>query len=154
MSEQPGFLIYKKHYPIPERYRLEDPVLVRLVTGMEWPEFVRAISTMDPAEPDQVALAGLIAVAFWQGNPQMRRNRVAELMERMPLDEIEMVGGDEEDGEGDAGPPDVPGESLNSPTTTSASSPEAPAVTTEASVSEETTETSSGSPGSDITSPA
>ena len=102
MPDKDGVEIYKRFYPWPDRFRLGDPVLVKEVTGMRWPDFVAALDEMDEDEaPDQVVLAGLIAVAFWQGNQQMSRDKARKAIERMPVDEIEMIEGD------DVGPPEL-----------------------------------------------
>jgi hypothetical protein len=107
---QAGVEIYKKFYPWPERFRLGDPVLVKEVTGMRWPDFVAALDEMNEDEaPDQVVLAGMIAVAFWQGNPTMTRDRARRAIEKIPQDDVELIDGDEdeEDEGADAGPPVV-----------------------------------------------
>ena len=101
MPDRDGVEIYKRFYPWPDRFRLGDPVLVKEVTGMRWPDFAAALEEMDVDEaPDQVVLAGLIAVTFWQGNPQMSREKVRRTLERTPMEEIEIIEGDE--GEVDA----------------------------------------------------
>jgi hypothetical protein len=108
VAQQSGVEIYKKFYPWPTRFRVGDPVLVREVTGMSWPEFAAALDEMEQegGTMDQVVLAGMIAVAFWQGNPQMTRERVRRAVERIPQDDLELIDGDEDDAEGvDAGPP-------------------------------------------------
>ena len=92
MPDKDGVEIYKRFYPWPDRFRLGDPVLVKEVTAMRWPDFVAALDELDEDEaPDQVVLAGLIAVAFWQGNPQMSRDKARRAVERIPQDEIEIV---------------------------------------------------------------
>ncbi len=98
MPEQDGFELYKRFYPWPDKFRLGDPVLVQQVTGMRWPEFCSALDEIDPDEPaDQVVMLGLIAVSFWQGNPQMSREKVRRIIERMPQDELDIIEGDVED---------------------------------------------------------
>lgn len=139
MSEE-GFEIYDRFYPSPKRFRLGDPVLVREVTGMSWPEFARGLDAMaddyaafveqgreDEYEPDQVLIVGLMAVAFWQGNKQMSRAKVVRAVEQIPLESVKYVAGNEGD---DASPPD--GAAGQPPSTTSSESdvsPEAPAST-------------------------
>lgn len=111
-SMEDGVEIYNRFYPWPSQFRLGDPVLVREVTGMSWPEFVAALDTFEDEDtPDQVVLAGLIAVAFWQGNPQMTREKARRAIEKTPQDMIEVVEGDEEN-------PPPPGAVGNAPTTT------------------------------------
>lgn len=144
MPDRDGVEINKRFYPWPERFRLGDPVLVKEVTGMRWAEFAQALDELDPEEaPDQVVLAGLIAVAFWQGNQQMSRDKVRRTVERIQMENIEIVEGDE--GEADASPPAEGGEK---PPTTQRSSDAEPD-----SSSDVTSPNGSGSPGSPTTSP-
>ena len=154
-----GVEIYKRFYPWPERFRLGDPVLVTQVTGLSWPEFVEANSAQqraideaaesgeEPPAPDQLVLAGLIAVAFWQGNAQMSREKARRAIERIPLDDIEVVGGDEED---DAVPPaEAAGPPISMPLNGSDASQEASAETAIhlAVTSDETSPNASGEDG-------
>lgn len=74
---------------------------------MTWPDFVRALDELENEDvPDQVVLAGLIAVAFWQGNTNMSRDKARRALERVPQDKIELIDGDRED---DASPPEQAG---------------------------------------------
>ncbi len=146
MPDKDGVEIFKRFYPWPERFRLGDPVLVKEVTGMRWPDFVAALDEMDEEEvPDQVVLAGLIAVAFWQGNQQMSRDKARKAVERMPVDEIEMIEGD------DVRPPEqtAGGESPSPISSASDGSPAAPGETAILldSISDGTSPNGSGSPG-------
>ena len=150
MPDKDGVEIYKRFYPWPERFRLGDPVLVKEVTGMRWPDFVEACNDMEMADgetPDHVVLAGLIAVAFWQGNPQMSRDKVRRVIEKLPQEEIEIIESDE----GDVDPPALAEAGEPSSTTLSEydGSPVAAAttVTPPASTSDATTPNGSGSPG-------
>ena len=120
---QDGLMIYSKFYPWPSSFRIGDPVLVREVTGMSWPEFVAALDNIDEEEaPDQVVLAGLIAVAFWQGNPQMTREKARRAVEKLPQDRVEIIEGDEGD---DVVPPaEAAGEPPSTSSSTSGDSPE------------------------------
>ncbi len=146
MPDKDGVEIFKRFYPWPERFRLGDPVLVKEVTGMRWPDFVAALDEMDEDEaPDQVVLAGLIAVAFWQGNQQMSRDKARKAIERMPVDEIEMIEGD------DVGPPELTAGGESPSPISSASDglqvvPDATAILRD-STSDETSPNGSGSPG-------
>lgn len=156
MPDKDGVEIYKRFYPWPERFRLGDPVLVKEVTGMRWPEFVAALDEIDEEEaPDQVVLAGLIAVAFWQGNPMMTRDKARRAVEKIPQDEVEIVEGDE----GDVGPPAlVEAEVGTAPTPTSSASAESPEAQGETeiplgSTSDETNPNGSGLLGSVTTTP-
>lgn len=145
MPDQDGVEIYKRFYPWPDRFRLGDPVLVKEVTGMRWPDFAQALEEMEPDEvPDQVVLLGLIAVAFWQGNSQMSREKVRRTLERTPIEEIEIIEGDE--GEVDAeSPPDEAGGQPPAMPSGSNGLPD--------SNSDETNLNDSGLPGSPTTSP-
>jgi hypothetical protein len=161
MADQPGVEIYKRFYPWSDRFRLGDPVLVQQVTGMTWPEFTQALDEQnqaiseaeemagDPPQMDQVILAGLIAVAFWQGNPHMSREKARRTIERIPIEEIEIVGDDEE--EADARPPDVAVDGA-APLTTSSASDDSPGAGDKTeipqdSISDETSPNGSGSHG-------
>jgi hypothetical protein len=151
LPDKDGVEIYKRFYPWPDRFRLGDPVLVKEITGMRWPDFVAALNDVDEDEaPDQVVLAGLIAVAFWQGNPQMSRDKARRAVEKIPQEEIEIIDSDVAD-EGDAIPPAPAGAGNQSSTTSSESavSPAAPAVTATppGSTSDATPPNGSGSPG-------
>jgi hypothetical protein len=166
MAQEEGFEIFNRFYPAPRSFRLGDPVLVREVTGMEWPEFTGALAEQeeelqalieqgrqDAFQPDQVVLLGLIAVSFWHGNPTMSRRKVVTAVQRIPVDDVRYIAGDEED---DAGPPaptdGAAAAGASPPTTTSGSDaePAAPARTeTQADfTSDETNPNGSGSPGS------
>jgi hypothetical protein len=144
LASEDGVEIYKRFYPWPDRFRLGDPVLVKEVTGMRWPDFASALDEFDSSEPpDQVVLAGLIAVAFWQGNPQMSRDKARRALERIPMEEIEIVEGDEAP-EDDAAPP---AEAGGQPSATPSESNEPPG-----SSSDETSPNGSGNPLSPVTS--
>jgi hypothetical protein len=167
MPDRDGVEIYKRFYPWPDSFRLGDPVLVKEVTGMKWPDFAQALDDQNqaieeseemgtnPPQPDQVVLAGLIAVAFWQGNPMMSRDKARRALERIPMDDIEVVDGDE--GEADVGPPALSGEEAattpSTPLSESDSSPEQFTETTlPGSSSDVTSPNGSGHPGLPITS--
>jgi hypothetical protein len=143
MSTKPGFEIQKRFYPMPERFRMGDPVLVREVTGMEWPQFIEALEAAEAdGVDDQIVLAGLAAISFWQGNPGMRRDKARQIIERLWQDDISVVPGDEEDEEeGVSGPPAAGGETPPTQPTSLRTSPD---TNLEASLND------SGLPGSDI----
>lgn len=123
MPKQDGVEIYDRFYPWPSSFRLGDPVLVKEVTGMSWPEFVRALDEMDDNDaPDQVVIAGLLAVAFWQGNPNMSRDKARRAIERMPQDQIEIIDSDEDD----VDPPAQAAPGDGEPKTTSSGSGDSP----------------------------
>ena len=169
MPDRDGVEIYKRFYPWPDAFRLGDPVLVKEITGMTWPDFAQSLQTQNeaideaaemggpPPQLDQVALAGLIAVAFWQGNPQMSREKARRALERIPMEDIEVIDGDE--GEADVGPPALPGagESEQAQRTTTNGSELSLAEPIETSPqdssSDETSPNGSGLPGSPTTSP-
>lgn len=154
MPDKDGVEIHGRFYPWPDRFRLGDPVLVSQVTGMPWPEFTACLDEYNatieeteamgepPPAPDDVLLAGLIAAAFWQGNPQMTREKARRLIERLPPEAIEVIEGD---GEDDAGPPDMAGAT---PETTPLASSISPDTT-----SESANPNGSGDHGSVATSP-
>lgn len=162
MAEQEGFEIYNRFYPSPQRFRMGDPVLVREVTGMEWPQFAQGLETQgeeyrslveqgreDEFEADQVLLLGLLAVAFWHGNQQMSRQKVAKAVEKIPIEEVKFIAGDEDD----ADPPAVTGvggSPLSTTSSASADSPEEvhPTDIPQDSTSDETSPNGSGLPGS------
>jgi hypothetical protein len=168
MPDRDGVEIYKRFYPWPDSFRLGDPVLVKEITGMRWPDFVQALDDQNQAiadaeemggptpQPDQVVLAGLVAVAFWQGNPTMSRDKARRALERIPMEDIEVIDGDE--GEADLIPPAEGSASggAEQPTTSNGSefSPEQYTETTlPGSSSDETSPNGSGLPGSPTTSP-
>jgi len=168
MPDRDGVEIYKRFYPWPNTFRLGDPVLVKEITGMRWPDFCLALDEQNQAideaeemggpapQPDQVVLAGLIAVAFWQGNPTMTRDKARRALERIPMEDIEIIEGDE--GEADVGPPVSGGaEAATEPLMTSSGSGSSPEpfeeTTPPAFTSDETSPNGSGLPGSPITSP-
>lgn len=163
MPDQDGFEIYKRFYPSPTRFRMGDPVLVTEVTGMTWPEFTAALEAMeddyaslaeqgraDEFQADHTLLLGLMAVAFWQGNPTMNRAKVVRAIERVPIDDVEFIAGDQEE---DAGPPAEAAEAAGvSPTTTSNESDVSPEDTDETEIHldftlDETNPNGSGLPG-------
>ena len=97
MSES-GFEVGGVFYAFPTAFRLGDPPLVREVTGMSWAEFVEALGeeTGDPT-----VSAGMVAVAVWQKNPDWRRDRVVRFVERLDMDKLDFVGGDDAEAAGD-----------------------------------------------------
>ncbi len=163
MAQQEGFEIYNRFYPSPQRFRMGDPVLVREVTGMEWPQFASGLDAQgeeyrslleqgreDEFEADQVLLLGLMSVAFWHGNSQMSRFKVVKAVERIPIEEVKFIAGDEEvDADDPPAQTGVDG-SLPSPTPNAfVDSPEARATTEipPAYTSDETSPNGFGSPG-------
>ena len=164
MAEKAGVEVYSRFYPWPEEFRLGDPVLVREVTGMDWPEFIGAMADQQESmrearetggeapDMDQVVLAGVIAVAFWQGNPQMSREKARRAIERCPQDRIEIVDGDGDEEDSEESPPagtEEGGEEHSPSSRPSAVSPEDTVVmeAPPASTSDETNPNGSGSPG-------
>ncbi len=89
---------------------------------MEWPAFIEALAQMEVnEEPDEVAMLGLMAVAFWQGNPTMSRAKVKQTLERVWADDAEIVGTEEDE----ESPPVEGGETPPPPTNESNASPDA-----------------------------
>lgn len=136
-----GVLIHNRFYSWPQSFRHGDPVLVREVTGMSWPDFLSGLQAQEQmirekrtagedvveADIDAVIQVGLLAVAFWQGNPMMSREKVRRAIERLPQEAVEYVDGDEED---DERPPEVAaGEPPPTSSSGSGDSPEARAGT-------------------------
>jgi len=168
MPDRDGVEIYKRFYPWPSSFRLGDPVLVKEITGMRWPDFAEALDTQNEAveeaeelglptpQPDQVVVAGLIAVAFWQGNPTMSRDKARRALERIPMEDIEISDGDE--GEVDLGPPAPGGEEAATQSSMTSNGSEFSQeqyteTTLPVSSSDETNPNGSGLPGSLTSSP-
>lgn len=87
MADKATFAIGNRDYSFPESFRLGDPVLVQEVTGMEFPDFAEALD--DPQRrKSPVILAGLVAVAVWQGNPSWKRDRVRRFVEELDMDAL------------------------------------------------------------------
>ena len=164
MPDQDGFEIYKRFYPSPTRFRMGDPVLVTEVTGMTWPEFTAALDAMetdyaslaeqgraDEFQADHTLLLGLMAVAFWQGNPTMSRAKVVRAIERIPIDDVDFIAADTEE---DVGPPAQTAQEAdgNAPTPTSSESDGSPEDMEPTEIhldfiSDETSLNTSGAPG-------
>jgi len=165
MPDRSGVEIYKRFYPWPDGVRLGDPILVTQITGMKWQEFEAAQHEWsdaledsrergeEPPSADPVVFAGMVAMAFWQGNPQMTRDKARRALERIKMDDIELIDGD--DVEDDVGPPAQGGEEA-AQTTPSRESGSSPEQFTEMnpldSSSAVTSPNGSGLPGSHITS--
>lgn len=102
-----GFQIDDRLYPVPEAFRLVDPVLVEELTGLSWGEFEDRLPSgdddIDGQGADPVALVGLVGVAVWQQNPRWRRDRVVRYVQQIPQDKLSIYAPDDEDGDG--GPP-------------------------------------------------
>ena len=95
-----GFQINEAFYPIPQAFRMGDPVLVEEVTGLSWGDFS---DRLDEPEGDPVVMLGMLAVAVWQTNPRWRRDRVARWVEAIDIEAVKFIDGEETD----AGPPPV-----------------------------------------------
>ena len=137
-EQDPYFEVEGRRYPMPQSFRLGDPVLVTQLTGMQWSVFVDALDDPDRAE-DPIMLLGLIAVSVWQGNPRWTRERCARYVEQLDIGAVRV-----DAPETDAVPPTSPG---TAPASSSGTSPETPNATQE-SVSDPTPP-SSGQPGLD-----
>ena len=105
MAEE-GFTIEGRTYPVPTSFRLCDPVLVTQLTGMAWAAFVELLEDSEASDP--TAMAGMIGVAVWQGNPKWTRDRVVRYVENIDLASVEVNAG-----EADASPPDAGTPSLS-----------------------------------------
>ncbi len=93
------FEIFDKEFPLPQAFRMGDPVLVEEVTGLTWGEFS---DRMDDADGDPAIMLGMLAVAVWQTNPRWRRDRVARYVEGLKIEDVRFVG---EEREPEANPP-------------------------------------------------
>lgn len=97
-EQQAAFLIDGVAYPVPSAFRLADPVLVKDVTGLEWPEFEARYTTTREAVSrgekagDAIIVLGLIAVAVWQMNPSWKRERVARFVEQVDFESLDSQG--------------------------------------------------------------
>lgn len=105
--DEPGFEIGGVFYRMPTSFRLVDPVLVTEVTGMKFPAFAEAIGDEDERQ-DPTIMAGLIAVAVWQKNPRWKRDKVVRFVQEIPLEAVDVSGGDDEDGDVDDPPAVTP----------------------------------------------
>ena len=165
MPDRSGVEIYKRFYPWPDAARLGDPVLVSEITGMKWPDFEIAQAEYsqavedaremggEPPSPDPILFVGMVAIAFWQGNPMMTRDKARRALERISMDDIELIDGD--DLEDDVGPPAQGGAEAaqTTPLSESGSSPEQFTETNpQDSSSAVMSPNGSGLPGSHITS--
>lgn len=109
-----GFDIYGKFYPMVEAFALGDPVLIRELTGLDFPSFAEAYDELTDAvgdsdgevEIDPVVLVGLVGVSVWHANPTWRRDKVLRYVQHLPIEQIQLVGGEEDDA--DDPPADTP----------------------------------------------
>lgn len=120
-----GFLIEDRFYPVPEAFRLADPVLVEELTGLSWGEFEERLPSgeedADGQGADPVALLGLVGVAVWQQNPRWRRDRVLRYVQQIPQSALGIQAPDDEGVNG--GPPAVTaGVTQSSPSASSSES--------------------------------
>jgi hypothetical protein len=92
MASDPGFLIDGDTYPVPQAFRLGDPVLVAEVTGLDWMEFAELL---DSGDNDPRVMLGLIAVSVWQKNPTWKRERVARWVEGLSMDQVDFEAADD-----------------------------------------------------------
>lgn len=142
--EETRFEIEGQMYPMPQSFRLGDPVLVTQLTGLTWGQFVEALDDPD-RQQDPVILLGLIAVAVWQGNPRWTRDRISRYVEQLDIGAVQVHAGEPE---ADPGPPAVLLDAGDALAASLVSSPETPNGS-QASPSDPTP-ASSGSPGSAI----
>lgn len=97
-DDRVGWEIEGKFYPHNgfESLTHGDYALIADVTGLTTDQFLLEEDTLRTE-------SGWIAVAFWQGNPGMKRHHVAAMMEKLPIEGAKRIGFIEQD---DAGPPD------------------------------------------------
>lgn len=111
MAEKAGYQIGRRFFPFPTSFRMLDSVLIHDVTGMDWDEFVGAMPDDDDPEDqgNPIVMAGMLAVAIWHENPMWRRDKVVRFIQGVNIEDVEVVGLDEEtegaEGE-DASPPE------------------------------------------------
>ena len=141
-SDQPGFEIAGRLYPVPQGFRLGDPALVREVTGMSFADFAEALDD-ERSRRDPVIQLGIIAVAVWQQHPTWRRERVARYVEALEISGLRFVGGG-----ADAIPPAASTAQATNSDASSLSASASPAATSAA-----PSPHSSGDPGLDTGSP-
>src|SRR3990167_4750442 len=98
----PAIEINGELYPIPQAFRLGDPVLVRELTGMDFVDFAEALDD-EARRADPVLQLGIIGVAVWQKHPTWRREKVARFVSTLPIEALKFIGGD--DDEESASPP-------------------------------------------------
>ena len=134
-----GFVIGDRTYPFPTSFRLCDPVLVSEITGLGWVDFVELLE--EPEQQDPAAMAGMIGVAVWQGNPRWNRERVLRYVEQLDMGSIEVNTGEQAD------PPEA-ADDQSMDSSPAASKPELESLSSPTS-----TPASTGEQGSDITSP-
>lgn len=96
---------------MPQGFRLGDPVLVAEVTGLPWMEFAQLLD-----DGDSRTLAGIVAVAVWQKNPDWRREKVVRYVESISITDLEV------DTPGDARPPELEADTTGSSAATSTGS--------------------------------
>ena len=92
------FEIFGIEYPVPEGFKLGDPVLIEEVTGLKLGEFTDRGD--DPT--DMVVMLGLVAWSVAHANPQWHRTRVARFVEGLRLEDVKFVA---DEVEADASPP-------------------------------------------------
>lgn len=128
MTEQAGFLIAGVLYPIPDGFLLGDPVIIRELTGMAFPDFSEAMQEAqeDPSRgSDPVLMVGLVGVAVARKHPGWSRDRVVKYVQRVEFEQLSGQGGEEADEDGDPPTPAESGESSASSALSSSPSPDA-----------------------------
>jgi|GEM_PF-3963010 len=96
MASETAFVIDGREYPVPQAFRLGDPVLVSEVTGLQWMDFAELL---DEGANDPRVMLGLIAVSVWQANPGWKRDRVARFVEQLAMDQVDFVSPDDDEQE-------------------------------------------------------
>ena len=110
-----GFEIHGRFYPAAQSFNLGDPVLVRDLTGLDFPTFAEmydelvdelaAAQDPDGVMVDPVLLIGLVGVAVWHANPTWQRHKVVRFVQPLEIDAIKFVGGEDDEDENDESPP-------------------------------------------------
>lgn len=97
-----GFQIRKKIYPLPVRYKPSDCVLVEQLTNLTWMEYVERLPDLtddQQVSEDPIVQLGMIGVSVARANPEWSRDRVVKFMNSVFMDEIEIVGPEDDEDE-------------------------------------------------------
>jgi len=141
MTQEAGFKIGERVYPVPSGFRWVDTVLVERLTGLKFTEYGDRYDAMQAEmelpeadrQMDPIVVLGLIAASVWQANPTWTRERVEKFVGALEIDQVEEV--KEETADDD---PPAAGEEKASPTSSETASP---------SLEPESGETTPDSPG-------
>lgn len=91
------FEIREKAYPMPQTFRLCDPVLVEELTGLPFHEFAERLDAAgesangDGDGVDPVLMPGLVGVAVWQTNRTWKREKVIRFVQQIDIEEVQLL---------------------------------------------------------------